>query len=333
MKQQPEKREHHSTQSPDKHKTPSSSLVNTSMQSPRALWFRSWFHATRPKTLSAGAVPVVIGSSLAFADGKFVWWVAVLALVCSVLIQIATNFINEIYDFRKGADTAERVGPTRAVASGIISERAMIRASVLVMVSAFLLGQPLVWYGGWEILTIGCISLFFAWAYTGGPFPLAYKGLGDIFVFVFFGCVAVVGTYFVHTHSVTLIAFVLAFGPGALASNILAANNIRDAEQDARVGKRTIAVRMGVGRSRVLFCVMMLLAFVPCVVCALAGYHPIVLLPLLAAFPAARVCVQLYSFHGSGLNQVLAGTAKVLVIHGLLTAVSLVASSLLLAAV
>ncbi|NTV92692.1 MAG: 1,4-dihydroxy-2-naphthoate octaprenyltransferase, partial [Chlorobiaceae bacterium] len=146
----------------------------------------AWLLAIRPKTLPAGAVPVLLGSALAAADGRFMLLSALIALFCALGIQIATNFINEIYDFRKGADTAQRLGPTRTVAAGIISEKTMIRVSASLLGVVFLMGLVLVYTAGWPILLVGVLSMLFAWAYTGGPYPIAYSGLGDVFVFVFF---------------------------------------------------------------------------------------------------------------------------------------------------
>lgn len=141
--------------------------------------------AIRPKTLPAGAVPVVLGSALAAVHGSFKPLPALVALLCALGIQVATNFINEIYDFRKGADTAERLGPTRTVAAGLISEATMIRVSALLVGTVFCMGMYLVFIAGWQILLIGLLSLLFAWAYTGGPYPIAYSGLGDLFVLFF----------------------------------------------------------------------------------------------------------------------------------------------------
>lgn len=189
--------------------------VSTSSQ-PSA--FQAWMLAIRPKTLPAGAMPVVIGSALAAADGVFRPLPALVALICALGIQIATNFINEIYDFRKGADTAERLGPTRTVAAGIITEQTMTRVSISLGVSVFVLGLYLVAIGGWPILLIGVLSLLFAWAYTGGPFPIAYSGLGDVFVFIFFGLVAVGGTYYVQALSLPTAVLVAAAAPARFRS-------------------------------------------------------------------------------------------------------------------
>lgn len=286
--------------------------------------FQLWFLAARPKTLPASVIPVVLASALAAADGFFAIDRAAVALVCAMLIQIATNFINEVYDFRRGADTAERLGPTRAVASGLIGERAMVIASASVIVITFFIGLYLVAATGWEILAVGIASLFFAWAYTGGPFPLAYRGLGDIFVFVFFGLVAVCGTYYVQALSVTPQALLLSLVPGALSANILGVNNIRDIRTDEPAGKRTLAVRIGRAPAIRLYTALVAMAFiVPVMFVVVMGYSLWVLLPLLTLPLAAKLIRNLRTKEGVALNAVLAGTAGLLVAFGVLLSVGL----------
>lgn len=283
-----------------------------------------WLLALRPKTLPASIIPVVLASALAAADDVFAPLRAAVALVCAVLIQIATNFINEIYDFRKGADTEQRVGPTRAVASGLISERAMVRASAVVMLVAFVLGLYLVAATGIEILIVGLVSLFFAWGYTGGPFPLAYRGLGDVFVFVFFGFVAVCGTYYVQALHITPQVVWLSLVPGALSANILGVNNIRDIHTDVLAGKRTLAVRIGRTAAVWLYYALTLTTFaIPIVFTVALGYSPIVLLPLLTLPLAVKLMRNIRTKQGKELNTVLAGTAGLLVAFGVLFSVAL----------
>jgi len=287
----------------------------------------AWMHAIRPKTLPAGAMPVVLGAALAFADGKFSILPTLIALICALLIQVATNFINEIYDNRKGADTAERLGPTRAVASGMISEQLMIRVSVAILAITFLLGLYLVKVGGWPILLVGLLSLFFAWGYTGGPYPLAYNGLGEVFVFLFFGVIAVVGTYYVQTLNITTAAFIVSFSPGAIASNILGVNNIRDIETDAKVHKRTLAVKLGRKKAQMLYIFFNVLAFVPPVFLFINGYSASVLLPFLSLPMAIRLSEKVYKLTGKPLNEVLAGTGVFLTVQGLLFSIGLILAS------
>jgi 1,4-dihydroxy-2-naphthoate polyprenyltransferase len=274
--------------------------------------------AVRPKTLPAGAVPVILGSALAAQNLQFRFLPALVALVCALGIQVATNFINEIYDFRKGADTSERLGPTRTVAAGIISEKTMIRVSVTLLAVVFLLGLYLVYIAGWPILLIGMLSLLFAWAYTGGPYPIAYSGLGDIFVFIFFGLVAVGGTYYVQAHDLSLTVLYAAAAPGFFSVNILLVNNIRDIDTDRKVGKMTLPARIGAERARRLYVILTAAAYLVPLVLWLKGYPVWVLLSLLSAPLAWLTTRELYSSEGRQLNNVLAGTGKLLTLHGLL---------------
>jgi 1,4-dihydroxy-2-naphthoate octaprenyltransferase len=279
--------------------------------------------AIRPKTLPAGAMPVVLGSALAAADGQFRPFPALVALICALGIQVATNFSNEIYDFRKGADTAERLGPTRTVAAGIISEKKMITVSASLAGAVFLLGLYLVSIAGWPILVIGLLSLLFAWGYTGGPYPIAYSGLGDFFVFLFFGLVAVGGTYYVQAQTLTLPILLAAVAPGAFSVNILLVNNIRDIVTDRKVGKMTLPARIGGDWARRLYIALTVLAYLVPALLWLNHYSPWVLLSLFSAPLAFMMIRRLYASEGKELNQVLAGTGKLMTLHGLLFAAGL----------
>lgn len=206
-----------------------------------------WVEACRPRTLPAAIAPVLVASALAGHDGRFEPTAAGLCLAFALLIQIGTNLANDYFDFKKGADTAERVGPRRAVAAGLIAPEVMRRAMTGVFVTAFLVGLGLLPFGGWALLIIGLASIFCGVIYTGGPYPLAYHGWGDVFVFVFFGLVAVGATYFVQTGQLTSHAWWLGALMGALSTNILVINNYRDIETDRKADKRTLAVRFGPG--------------------------------------------------------------------------------------
>ena len=199
----------------------------------------------RPRTLPAAVAPVLVGSALAWRAGAFNPAAASLCMAFALLVQIGANFANDYYDFLKGADTHERVGPVRAVAAGLVPPAAMKRAMSLVFCLALALGLALVAWGGWWLVAVGVASIACAVAYTGGPYPLGYHGLGDVFVFVFFGLVAVVGTFYVQTGGVTAASWWAGAAVGALATNILLANNYRDADTDAKAGKRTVVVRFG----------------------------------------------------------------------------------------
>lgn len=287
-----------------------------------------WINAIRPKTLPAGILPVVIGSALAYSDKKFAMLPALVALICAILIQITTNFINEIYDHRKGADTPDRLGPVRAVATGLIPEKTMIRVSIAVVVVTFILGLYLVVRGGLPVLLIGIVSLVLAWAYTGGPFPLAYKGLGDIFVFIFFGVVAVTCTYYVQSMELSGASFVASISPGALATNILGINNIRDIPTDTKVNKRTLAVRIGAENARRLYVLLTASAFIAPLLLYFEGYGLWVLLPFLSLPLGISIVSKLYKMSGKELNELLGATGKLMTIHGFLLSVGLILSGL-----
>jgi 1,4-dihydroxy-2-naphthoate octaprenyltransferase len=222
---------------------------------------KDWVAALRLKTLPASISPVLIASAYAYKLGQFDWVAAIVILFCASMIQIITNFINEIYDFESGADNENRLGSTRGVSSGHISVRAMWTASIISIIITFLAGLYLVSISDYYILLVGIVSLFFSWAYTGGPYPLAYKGLGDIFVLFFFGVVAVCGTFYIYTGYVDSFIFIASFVPGILSTNILAANNIRDIDTDEQVKKITLAVRLGEKSSIALFTVFMFLVY------------------------------------------------------------------------
>lgn len=228
---------------------------------------------------------MLVASALAWRDGDFTPFAALAALGFALLIQIGTNFANDYYDFIKGADTAERVGPRRAVAAGLVKPAVMKRAMIGVFVAAFLVGLTLLGYGGWPLLVVGVASILCGVAYTGGPYPLGYNGLGDVFVFVFFGLVAVTATYFVQTEVITDDAWIIGAGIGALAANILVVNNYRDVETDAKAGKRTLVVRFGRGFARAQFVISHGIALAALVAIGADEWHPVVLIA------ASVVCV------------------------------------------
>jgi 1,4-dihydroxy-2-naphthoate octaprenyltransferase len=236
--------------------------------------FAVWISAARPRTLPAAVAPVLAASALAWRDGDFVAPAATACLLFALLIQIGTNFANDYFDFIKGADTAERVGPRRAVAAGLVAPATMRRAMIGVFALAFLAGLPLLAYGGWPLLLIGLASIACGIAYTGGPYPLGYNGLGDVFVFVFFGLVAVGATYFVQAGVVVEDVWIVGAGVGALAANILIVNNYRDVETDARAGKRTLVVRFGRRVARWQFAVGHALAGAALVAVGAGDWHP-----------------------------------------------------------
>lgn len=285
-----------------------------------------WIAATRPRTLPAAVSPVLVGSAFAWDDHSFVWPAALACLGFALLIQIGTNFANDYYDFIKGADTAERVGPRRAVASGLVTPLAMKAAMTAVFVAAFLVGLSLLNYGGWPLLVIGVASIVCGVAYTGGPFPLGYNGLGDLFVFIFFGLVAVCATYFVQAGSVTPDVLLASTGVGLLAANILVVNNYRDVETDAKAGKRTLVVRFGRRFARLQFSVSLVVAFsIPVHLMLRGDYQPVILLPLAIAPLALRQARRLEASETPAeLIALLGDTGKLLAIYSVLLSAGLV---------
>lgn len=285
----------------------------------------SWVLAARPKTLSAASVPVAVGSAVAFEQNGFRLGPALAALGGALLLQIGANFANDVYDYEKGADTAERLGPTRAVQARLITPAAMKRGMLVVFALALVLGAYLTAVAGPVILAIGIVSILSAIAYTGGPYPLGYNGLGDVFVFVFFGLVAVCGTAFVQLEQVPTLALWCSLPVGALATAILVVNNLRDHEQDARVGKRTLAVRWG--PKAVIYEYGFLLAIsyaVPLFLATSSAGGRFVLLPLLTLPLGRRLMRAVASEKGRDLNARLAGTAKLLLLFGLLLTLGIV---------
>ncbi len=204
-----------------------------------------WILASRPKTLWAAVGPVLVGTAMAYADGRACGLAALLALFAAVFIQIGTNLSNDYFDFVLGADTGERLGPMRVTQTGLVSPGEMKRAIFAAFGLAALAGIYLIYRGGWPILIIGIFSILFGILYTAGPYPLGYNGLGDIFVFLFFGLVAVGGTYYVQTLSINSTVLLAAVGPGLLSTALLCVNNLRDLESDRKAGKKTLPVRFG----------------------------------------------------------------------------------------
>ncbi|HEX6098894.1 MAG TPA: 1,4-dihydroxy-2-naphthoate polyprenyltransferase [Thermoanaerobaculia bacterium] len=264
---------------------------------------RHWIAAVRPKTLSAAVVPVLMGTALAADEPPAItWWVFFCALLGAVLIQIATNLINDALDFKKGADTAERLGPVRVTAAGLIRPETVMTAAWVCLMGAALCGIPLMVRGDWPMLVIGLASIAAAYAYTGGPYPLAYRGLGEIFVVIFFGLVAVGGTFYAHSLQLTRGALLAGFAAGSLATVLLVINNLRDVEGDRRSDKRTTVVRFGERFARAEIAFFTLAPFV-----AVAGIGMRGLLVTLLALPlAVALLVRVSRSRGAELNRCLA---------------------------
>ncbi len=216
-----------------------------------------WLLASRPATLTAVVSPLLVGGALAFTSGHghLLAWLA--AFGGALFIQLGTNYANDVFDFEKGADTAERVGPVRAVQAGLVTPRQMRVAMVLAFALATVCGTYLVWLRGWPLVWIGVASILSGIAYTGGPFPLGYNGLGDVFVMIFFGFIATMGTYFVMTGTVSVASALWSVPVGATCTAILVVNNLRDIDTDVKVGKRTLAVRFGAKFVRIEYAVLL----------------------------------------------------------------------------
>lgn len=294
------------------------------MQSSSVSPVRAWVLAARPKTLPAAVAPVLVGSAVAFREQSFAAPAALIALVCALLIQIATNLANDYFDFIKGADTHERLGPVRVTQGGLIAPRTVRNTMFVILAVTFALGLYLVARGGWPVFVIGCASLLCAVAYTAGPLPLAYVGLGDLFVFLFFGLAAVSGTHFVQALRWSPVAILAAVPVGALSTAILVVNNFRDIDTDRAAGKRTLAVRIGRGATRVEFTTLLAIAYVVPGVQALHSGSVLLLLPLLTVPLAAPLLRAMFRrTDGPTLNRTLAGTGRLLAVHALLYALAL----------
>jgi 1,4-dihydroxy-2-naphthoate octaprenyltransferase len=287
---------------------------------------RAWWMAARPATLAAAVSPVLVGTAMALFHGAAAFAPALAALVGALLIQVATNFANDYFDARRGVDSAERLGPTRVVQAGILSPEAVLKATFLVLATALLMGAYLVWVGGVPILVIGLASIACALAYTGGPFPLAELGLGDLFVFVFFGLIAVGGTYFVQTATLTADVLLAGAGVGALTTAILVVNNLRDVETDARAGRRTLAVRLGPNGAKGEFLALVAgAAIVPALGVLVAGWPVWALLALLGLTPALRTTETVLRYvDPRELNPALRAVAKGVTWYGGLLALGFV---------
>lgn len=282
-----------------------------------------WIAAMRPKTLPAAVVPIVVGTAVARASGGVAWGPALAALAGAIAIQIGTNFANDVFDAEKGADGPDRLGPTRAVSAGLISAGAMKRAMALAFGVACVFGVYLVTVAGWPIAAVGIASVLAGIAYTGGPYPLGYNGLGDVFVMIFFGFVAVGGTAFVQLGHVPCLAWWAAVPVGALATAIIVVNNLRDRVGDERVGKRTLAVRFGREGALVEYAALPLVAYIVPAGLALTG-RPLAALPLLTVpLAISRVKRLVGAVTGDEFNGLLAATGALLALHGLLFAVGL----------
>jgi 1,4-dihydroxy-2-naphthoate octaprenyltransferase len=281
--------------------------------------------AARVRTLPAAAAPVVVGAGAAIGMGRFALVPALAALVGALLLQIGANIANDLFDFLRGADTAERVGPLRVTQAGLLSPRQVRAGMCAVFAAAALIGIYLIAVGGWPIVLIGLTAILAALAYTGGPFPLGYHGLGELFVFLFFGLAAVGGTYEVQARAVDVVAWWAAVPIGLLAVAIIVVNNLRDIVTDRAAGKRTLAVRFGERATQWEYLTLIAIAYAVPPVIWITGVavSAWVLLPLLSLPLVPSLVRRVRRERGRALNGVLAGTARLELVYGLLFALGL----------
>jgi 1,4-dihydroxy-2-naphthoate octaprenyltransferase len=284
----------------------------------------AWWLAIRPRTLPAAVGPVLVGLGVAIGEGVFLPLPALAALAVALLLQVASNLANDLFDFRSGVDTADRVGPPRAAALGLLSQRELAAGIAVVVGLAGLVGLYLVSVGGWPILVAGALAIVSAVAYTGGPWPYGYRGLGEVFVFVFFGPVAVAGTTWLQTLTLEPLALVACVPVGALITAILVVNNLRDIVQDRRAGKLTLAVRLGERGAVAEYGLLLAVAYLTPIPLLLSGNGMALLLPLFCA-PLALPLLRVVRAGGDPrrLNAVLAGTARLSLVFAALLALGL----------
>ncbi len=282
--------------------------------------------AVRPRTLPAAVAPVAVGSALAFADGTFAWLPAAAALLVALLLQVGVNLANDYFDFVKGIDTEGRLGPLRVTQSGLLPAQSVKKGMLAVFAACLVPGLYLLTRGGWPVLAAGAAALVSALAYSGGPFPLASHGLGDVFVFIFFGPVAVCGTYYVQAAAVTAAALSLSVLVGMLITAILVVNNLRDIQTDRSAGKRTMAVILGARGARLEYAALLAAAYAGMPALWLAGAVPVLALLSLLSLPLAISLVKRLSRSAAGpeLNRLLADTARLALVFSLLLSAGLV---------
>ncbi len=286
--------------------------------------WKIWRDAARPKTLPASLSPVLVGCAVAYRDGAFQWLPALLCLCVALFAQIASNFANDYFDFKKGADGADRLGPERAVAQGWIEPAAMLKATMITLAIACLCGCMLLFFAGWCIIPVGILIALCVLAYSAGPFPLAYNGLGDVCVLLFYGIVPVCFTYYVQAGTFTLLLFLLSLAVGFLSTNILIVNNYRDYRQDKASNKRTTIVLFGRRFGRIAYLLNGLLAVL--IVLPLLIMTAIWMQVLFAAFFACFIAAwnELRMTEGRALNVTLGRTARVLLFFSLLVSLLLI---------
>jgi 1,4-dihydroxy-2-naphthoate octaprenyltransferase len=294
------------------------------MQKNKPNSFRAWVWSSRPKTLIGALIPVAMGSALAYADGKFHWLPAFICAAFACLMQIAANLINDFYDYLKGIDKEDRIGPERATTQGWITPKAMKTGITGILIAACATGSCLLFYGGWELLFIGVLCLLFAYLYTGGPYPLSYCGAGDLLVIVFFGFVPVCGTYYVQALTLTADAFIASLVSGLTIDTMLIINNYRDRDSDKKSNKRTLIVRFGEPFGRYLYLLTGMAASLLCFLFLAGGNLYAALLPQLYIIPHFITWRKMVRIHaGKALNTIFGETVRNMLLMGLLVTAGL----------
>ncbi|MBN8655865.1 MAG: 1,4-dihydroxy-2-naphthoate polyprenyltransferase [Anaerolineae bacterium] len=274
-------------------------------------FIQTWWLAIRPRTLPAAASGVTMGCALAWYDDSFMLLPAVACLLIALLLQIGSNVANDVFDFERGADTAERLGPVRVTQAGYLTPSQVKTGMVLIFALAAFLGLYLATLRGWTVIWLGTAAILSAVAYTGGPYPLGYHGLGDVFVFIFFGVAAVAGTYFVQTGSVSLAAWWMSVPIGFIVTAILVVNNLRDLENDRKAGKHTLAVRFGEQGAKAEYLLLMLIAYLIVPIIVWMKIIPVgAMLAWLSLPIAIRTLRVVFTQVGHPLNTALAGTGQ-----------------------
>jgi 1,4-dihydroxy-2-naphthoate octaprenyltransferase len=290
-------------------------------------YWKAWALAIRPRTLPAAAAGVVMGSALVWDDGFFRLDAALSCLLAALLLQIGSNLANDVFDFERGTDTSERLGPLRVTQAGLLRPSQVKLGMIVVFALAALFGLYLAWLGGWPIILIGIAAILAAIAYTGGPFPLGYHGLGDLFVFLFFGLASVAGTYYVQAGFVSSAAWWMTVPPGLIITAILVVNNLRDLENDRKAGKRTLAVILGERATKNQYLLCMIIAYLVLPLAASIGVIPWSSLLAWLSLPIALRAIRLvFSQRGRALNAALAGTGQTALLFSILFWIGLAVS-------
>lgn len=285
---------------------------------------KAWLLASRPKTLTAASIPVMLGCALASMYGHFQLIPAILCFLFAFLMQIDANFINDLYDYLKGTDREDRLGPERACAQGWISSSGMKKGIAITTLLAALDGLCLLWYGGWEMIPVGIACIIFAFLYTAGPYPLAYHGWGDVLVLVFFGFVPVGCTFYIMAHSWNTSVTMASLACGFVIDTLLMVNNFRDREQDAISGKKTIVVRLGARAGLILYFLLGLAACWSCFYFVTEGRLWAAILPQIYLLLHIFTTVKMARINrGKELNVILGETSRNMLLFGILLTASL----------